>query len=53
MGKKKSQWWNFESGLGDSNEATLYIYGDISLYDVGWWNWPDDVILTIYIPTIL
>ena len=44
MGKKKSQWWNFEGGTGDGNEATLYIYGDITLYDVGWWNWPDDVV---------
>jgi len=38
-----NQFWNFKNSA-DINEATLYIYGDIMQYDLGWWNWPDDVI---------
>jgi len=41
---KDNQFWRFQNSAGDSSEATLYIYGDIMQYDLGWWNWPDDVI---------
>jgi len=36
--------WRFENSTSGESEATLYIYGDIALYDMGWWNWPDDVV---------
>ena len=40
------QFWEFtnSTSTGSTNEATLYIYGDIMMYDMEWWNWPDDVI---------
>ena len=38
------QFWHFENSVSNSNEATLYIYGDIVLYDMEWFNWPDDVV---------
>ena len=41
---KQNQFWNFKNSADTPNEATLYIYGDIMQYDLGWWNWPDDVI---------
>ena len=44
MGKKNKQFWRFENSAENSSEGTLHIYGDIKFYDMGWWNWPDDVI---------
>jgi len=39
-----TRFWDFKNSVDTPNEATLYIYGDIMQYDLGWWNWPDDVI---------
>ena len=36
--------WKFQNSAYGSSEATLYIYGDIVTYDLGDWNWPDDVV---------
>jgi ATP-dependent protease ClpP protease subunit len=40
--------WEFKSnaanGTTGTDEATLYIYGDIVTYDYGDWNFPDDVV---------
>ena len=36
--------WEFKNSADAPNEATLYIYGDIVTYDLGYWNWPDDVV---------
>ena len=46
MNEKKQQFWEFKNSIGTDNskEATLYIYGDIMMYDMEWWNFPDDVI---------
>lgn len=45
MSEENKQFWRFEnSASGDTNEATLYVYGDIVTYDMGNWNWPDDVV---------
>ena len=38
------QFWRFENSATGGSEATLYIYGDIMLYDMEWLNWPDDVV---------
>jgi ATP-dependent protease ClpP protease subunit len=40
------QFWRFENSADNENsdEATLYIYGDIVTYDFGGWNFPDDVV---------
>ena len=38
------EFWKFENAVDGSNEATLYIYGDIVTYDLGNWNFPDDVV---------
>ena len=44
MSNPMQEFWRFENSASNENEATLYIYGDIALYDMGWWNWPDDVV---------
>ena len=44
MPETNNLFWRFENSASSGNEATLYIYGDIVLYDMEWWNWPDDVI---------
>jgi ATP-dependent protease ClpP protease subunit len=38
------QFWRFENSADAESEGTLYIYGDIVIYDFGDWNYPDDVI---------
>jgi len=46
MSKPVSQFWEFKNSIDPAyaNEATLYIYGDIVTYDLGSWNFPDDVV---------
>ena len=46
MGKPLPQFWEFKNSAStaSTNEATLYIYGDIVTYDLEDWNWPDDVV---------
>jgi len=44
MMDKDNQFWRFENSAAESDEATLYIYGDIMRYDLEYWSWPDDVI---------
>jgi ATP-dependent protease ClpP protease subunit len=36
--------WQFKNSANAQGEATLYIYGDIVTYDMGDWNFPDDVV---------
>jgi len=42
--KDIAQFWQFKNSTAVSNEATLYVYGDIVTYDYGEWNYPDDVV---------
>jgi len=40
---KETRFWEFKNSAA-ADEATLYIYGDIVTYDLGNWNFPDDVV---------
>ena len=40
----KNKFWKFENNVATPSEATLYVYGEIINYDLGNWNFPDDVV---------
>ena len=42
--KQNTRFWEFKNSADNSDETTLYIYGDIVTYDFGDWNFPDDVV---------
>lgn len=42
--ENNNQFWRFENSTIGSNEATVYIYGEILNYDLGEYNYPDDVV---------